>query len=340
MSEQEEVLSQDEIDALLDGVEDGDVNTGDDGSGGSNITEWDFGNRDYLTRAQYPALQVVNERFVRFARNSLYNMFRRPVEISIRDIRIQSFKEYKDSLYSPTSFTMLRSSSLRGTAMAVMEPALVYRLVDSFFGGQGRGFTGSEDREFTNTEIRVIKLAMDTMLKDFNEAWTPVTSVEFKIRSHEVNPQMAKISGPDDLVVVCGFNVELSETGGDIQFVMPYSMLEPIKDKLEAKADSGNDARDERFSVRLHQEAMGALVELVCTLPARSINLRQIADLQAGDVLMIDQPDEVSLSIEGVTCLKGSLGRSREYMAFQTTRSMSLEQASGEENIKHLAHKN
>ncbi|MCK5122413.1 MAG: flagellar motor switch protein FliM, partial [Methylococcales bacterium] len=229
-----DLLSQDEIDALLHGVDDGDVETetseGDDG----NTRSYDFNSQERIVRGRMPTLEMVNERVARYFRISLFNFLRRSAEISISGIQIQKFSEYIQGLFVPTNLNVVRFSPLKGRALIVMEPRLVFTAVDNFFGGGGQFYNKVEGREFTPTEMRVIRLIIDLLFKDLKEAWKPVIELEFEYLNSEVNPQFANIVSPTEIVVVSTIHVELEGGGGDISIAMPYAMIEPIRELLDA----------------------------------------------------------------------------------------------------------
>ena len=235
-----DLLSQDEIDALLHGVSGGDVETETD----EEVPEgeargYDFTSQDRIVRGRMPTLEMINERFARYFRISLFNMLRRAGEISVSGVQMLKFAEYVHSLFVPTSLNLVRVPPLRGTALFVLEPKLVFALVDNFFGGGGRFHTKIEGREFTPTELRVIQMVLDLAFKDLSQAWKPVMDVGFDYQSSEVNPHFANIVSPTEVVVVNTFRVELDGGGGDLHVTMPYSMVEPIRQLLDA-GGSGN----------------------------------------------------------------------------------------------------
>jgi flagellar motor switch protein FliM len=227
-----DILSQDEIDALLHGVEDGDVSTKDDLPPGE-ARKYDFTSQERIVRGRMPTLEMINERFARYFRISLFNMLRRSAEIAVVGIRMMKFSEYVHSLYVPTSLNLVRIRPLRGTSLFVIDPKLVFMLVDNFFGGEGRFYTKIEGREFTPTETRIIQMVLNAVFTDLKEAWAPVMKLDFEFQNAEVNPQFANIVSPTEVVVVSTFDVELDGGGGQLHVTMPYSMIEPIREHLD-----------------------------------------------------------------------------------------------------------
>lgn len=303
----DEVLSQEEIDVLLHGIDRGAVPTT-DGISGNGVQPYDFASQDRIVRGRMPTLEIINERFARHLRISLFNMLRRSAEIGVGGIQVVKFAEHIHSLYVPTSLNLIRVRPLRGTGLIVIDPMLVFRVVDSFFGGNGKFYTRIEGREFTPTESRVIRILLDAIFRDLREAWAPALGLEFEYLNSEVNPQFANIVSPSEVVVVSTFHVDLEGVGGNLYVTMPYGMIEPIRDVLDTGLMSDRSQADERWSESLRDELQQAPVELKGVLAEVPLSLRRLLTLQAGDVIPMDLPDEVTLCVEEVPSFRGELG--------------------------------
>ena len=308
-----DLLSQDEIDALLHGVDDGDVETDDEVDEGvaGDARQYDFNSQERIVRGRMPTLEMVNERFARYFRISLFNFLRRSAEISISGIQIQKFSEYVQSLFVPTNLNIVRFAPLRGRALIVMEPRLVFTAVDNFFGGDGQFYNKVEGREFTPTEMRIIRLIIDLIFKDLKEAWKPVLELDFEYMSSEVNPAFANIVSPAEIVVVSTVHIELEGGGGDINIAMPYSMIEPIRDLLDAGISSDQGESDNnRWQVSLRNEVMRSKVNVNSMLVEKKMKLSDVLHFKKGDVIPIDLPKEVMLRAESIPIFRGEVGLS------------------------------
>ena len=188
-----DLLSQDEIDALLNGADDSDDSQDSDAGGAEGSVDFDFSSQDRIVRGRMPTLELINERFARHLRISLFNMLRKTAEVSINGVQMMKFGEYQNTLYVPTSLNMVRFRPLKGTGLVTMEARLVFILVENFFGGEGRYHSRIEGREFTPTERRIVQLLLKIIFEDYKEAWSPVMGVEFEYLDSEVNPSMANI---------------------------------------------------------------------------------------------------------------------------------------------------
>ena len=306
-----ELLSQDEIDALLHGVDDGDVETESDLELQDGVArEFDFAAHDRIVRGRMPTLEMINERFARSFRISLFNMLRRSAEISVSGIQMVKFSEYVQSMFVPTSLNIVKIHPLRGSALCVFDPKLVFILVDNYYGGVGR-HAKIEGREFSATEQRVVSIVLEDAFKDLKDAWRPVMHVDFEFMNTEVNPQFANIVSPTEVVVVSTFHVELDGGGGDFQVTIPYSMVEPIRDLLDAGIASDIADKDERWVISLREEINIAEVTLSCALTDVSISLLEVLELKEGDILPIDMPEKITVRAEDIPILRGQLGEHR-----------------------------
>ena len=231
-----DLLSQDEIDALLDGVEGGAVSTGNDEPlPPGAVAAYDFTQQDRIVRGRLPTLEMVNERFARFFRAGVFNVLRKTCDVSVLGVSMVKFSEYVHSLALPSNMNMVRIKPLRGTALVVFEPRLVFTVIDNFFGGDGRFHARIEGRDFTPTESRVIQILLVELFAAMSEAWAPVFAMEFEYLSSEINPQFANIVSPTETVVVSRFHVELDGGGGEVHLTLPYAMIEPLRTLLDAK---------------------------------------------------------------------------------------------------------
>jgi len=306
---QTDLLSQEEIDALLHGVDSGDVETEPDLHARDGVARgFDFTSQDRIVRGRMPTLEMINERFARLLRISLFNLMRRSAEISVSGVKMSKFSEYVHSLFVPTSLNMVKIKPLRGTSLFVVDPKLVFILVDNFFGGDGRYHARIEGREFTPTEQRVIRMTLDQVFADLKKAWSPVMAIDFEYINSEVNPQFANIVSPTEVVVVSSFHVELDGGGGDFHVTMPYSMIEPIREFLDAGLQSDRSEVDERWVRALREEVKVAEVEVSSMLTETTLTLREVMNLKPGDVIPVDLPELVLLRAEGIPVVRGKFG--------------------------------
>ena len=311
----QDLLSQDEIDALLHGVDDGLVQAETAAEPGS-VKSYDLTSQDRIVRGRMPTLEMINERFARYTRISMFNLLRRSADVAVGGVQVMKFGEYVHSLYVPTSLNLVKIKPLRGTALFILDAKLVFKLVDNFFGGDGR-HAKIEGREFTPTELRVVRMVLEQAFIDLKEAWQAIMEVNFEYINSEVNPAMANIVGPSEAIVVSTFHIELDGGGGDLHVTMPYSMIEPVREMLDAGFQSDLDDQDERWSKALREDVLDVSVPLSATVARRQLRLRDILHMQPGDVIPVELEDELVMRANGVPSFKVKLGSHKGNQALQ-----------------------
>ena len=317
----QDLLSQDEIDALLHGVDDGLVQTEMAAEPGS-VKSYDLTSQDRIVRGRMPTLEMINERFARYTRISMFNMLRRSADVAVGGVQVMKFGEYVHSLYVPTSLNLVKIKPLRGTALFILDAKLVFKLVDNFFGGDGR-HAKIEGREFTPTELRVVRMVLEQAFVDLKEAWQAIMEVNFEYINSEVNPAMANIVGPSEAIVVSTFHIELDGGGGDLHVTMPYSMIEPVREMLDAGFQSDLDDQDERWVKALREDLLDVDVPLSATVARRQLRLRDILHMAPGDIIPVDLPEELIMRANGVPSFKVKLGSHKGNLALQVVEPIN-----------------
>ena len=243
----EKILDQDEIDALIHGVDSGAVST-EAPPGPGEVRNYDFQNQMRIVRGRMPTLEMINERFARLFRVSLYNLLRRSPEISVAPVGIKKFSEYVHTLHVPTNLNLVKINPFRGMALIVLDPKLVFAVVDNFFGGTGR-HAKIEGREFTATEQRIIHMILRSVFADLHVAWSHIADIEVDYIQSEINPHFANIVSPSEIVVVTSFHVDLDGVGGELHITMPYGMIEPLREILDSGMASDRVEKDRKSVV-------------------------------------------------------------------------------------------
>jgi flagellar motor switch protein FliM len=309
MAQQTDILSQDEIDALLHGVDGGDIDTDEDPfPADGEARPFNFATQERIVRGRMPTLEMINERFARYLRVHLFNLLRRSAEISVVGTRLTKFADYVHSLFVPTSLNLVRVSPLHGTALFVFDPKLVFVLVDNFFGGDGRFYTRIEGRDFTPMELRVIQNLLNTAFSDMAKAWEPVMELRFEFLNSEVNPQFANIVSPTEIVVINDFHIDLDGGGGNLHFTLPYSMIEPIREHLDTGLQSDRSGVDHRWLLALQEEVQLAEVEISSILTEATLSVEELLRVRPGDIIPVDLPKQVILNVEDVPLFRGRFG--------------------------------
>lgn len=303
----QDFLSQDEVDALLKGVtgEADEVKATTDTKG---VRPYNLATQERIVRGRMPTLEIINERFARQLRLGLFNFMRRTAEISVGPIRIVKYNEFIRNLVVPTNLNLVQAKPLRGTALFIFDPNLVFLVVDNLFGGDGRFHTRVEGRDFTQTEQRIIQRLLGVVFEEYEKSWKPVYELKFEYLRAEMNTQFANIATPNEVVVVTTFNIEFGSTAGEFHICMPYAMIEPVRDLLYSSVQGDHLEVDKRWLRLLAQQVQTAEVELTATLGHTAVTFNQILKMKAGDVIALDIPEAITAAVDGVPVMECHYG--------------------------------
>ncbi len=319
----DDILSQDEVDALLKGV----TGESDEEAQDENVTgvrPYNLATQERIVRGRMPGLEIINERFARLFRIGLFNFVRRSAEISVGPVRVMKYSEFIRNLVVPTNLNLVHLNPLRGTALFIFDPNLVFLVVDNLFGGDGRFHMRVEGRDFTATEQRIIQNMLNVVFEEMKKCWEPVFPVDFEYIRSEMNTQFANIATPSEVVVVTTFNIELGSGGGDFHVCLPYAMIEPIRDMLYSSMQGERMEVDERWAKMLTKQIQAAEVNLIATLGEAPVNLGQILNMQVGDVISLDIPEAIVAEVDGLPVLECKYGVLNGQYALKVNKILTM----------------
>ena len=318
-----EILSQDEVDSLLSGL-----------NGGAAEKEppppppadgcrpYDITAQKKIIRGRMPGLDIVNEKYVRGVKNSISNLLRKPVEFSAERMQVVRYGDFLNSMQVPANLNIFTMEPLEGYGLLVLEANLVFAFVNSMFGG-GQGFhTKVEGREFTQIELKIINRLVLTLLKEYETAWKAVHPLSLKYIRSEINPASAAVAAQTETLIVQEFSIDLDGTTHGISIGLPYPALEPISERLynsffveECGAGAG------RWRGYLEETLLDSRVELAVELGNAAITPGELIELQVGDIIQLGRKpeDPFEVLVEGIPKLSGSPGVSRGKRAVKVT---------------------
>lgn len=303
----ENFLSQDEVDALLDGVNGSDKSEELLPEGG--IRTYDLANQERIVRGRMPTLEIINERFARNLRVGLFNFMRKSPELAIGPVRVIKYSQFLRELVVPTNINIAAAKPLRGSALFVFEPMLVYGVIDTLFGGSGKFHTRIEGRDFTPTEQRIIQRMLDLVFEEYYKAWLPVFPLEFHYQRAEMHTQFANVATPSEIIVATSFRIEFSDAAvGSIHICLPYAMLEPVRDLLYNAMQGDSTEPDQRWVRLLSRQVQDAEVELIAILGNAQARLSDLAKMKNGDVIPFNVNELLPVMVDGVPVMDAHYG--------------------------------
>ncbi|WP_277187451.1 flagellar motor switch protein FliM [Caballeronia sp. BR00000012568055] len=303
----EEFMSQEEVDALLKGVT-GEVDQVADETQTSGVRPYNIATQERIVRGRMPGLEIINDRFARLLRVGIFNFMRRSAEISVGPVKVQKYSEFTRNLPIPTNLNLVHVKPLRGTSLFVLDPNLVFFVVDNLFGGDGRFHTRVEGREFTQTEQRIIGKLLNLVFEHYTASWKSVKPLTFEYMRSEMHTQFANVATPNEIVIVTQFTIEFGSIGGTLHICMPYSMIEPIRDVLSSPIQGEALEVDRRWVRVLSQQVQLAEVEVTVDLAEIRSSFERLLNLRAGDVLPIEIPEQVTAKVDGVPVMECGYG--------------------------------
>ena len=296
----QKILSQDEVDALLQGITGESQKLEEEEVPSGGIRDYNLANQERIVRGRMPTMEVINERFARNIRIGLFNLIRKSPEVSIGGIKVQKFSAFLREIVVPTNFNLVSVKPLRGSGLIVCDPSLVFAVIDSLFGGIGKFHTRIEGRDFSATELRVILRLVETIIAEYRRAWHGIYPLDLEYQRSEMQPQFANVATPSEIVVATAFTLEIGETSGSIHFCIPYSTLEPIRDVLYSTIQGDAAEPDRRWVNLLKQQIQSAQVDLIAELAHAPATVEQLLSFKPGDFIELDLEPVIQAKVDGV----------------------------------------
>ncbi|MBL8280127.1 MAG: flagellar motor switch protein FliM [Pelomonas sp.] len=319
----QQILSQDEVDALLQGItgESQKLEAEEEQVGG--IREYNLASQERIVRGRMPTMEIINERFARNIRVGLFNFIRKSPEVAIGGIKVQKYSAFLREIVVPTNFNIVSVRPLRGSGLIVCDPTLVFAVIDALFGGDGKFHTRIEGRDFSPTEQRVIQRLLEVLIAEYRAAWQGVYPLDLEYQRSEMQPQFANIATPGEVVVSTSFTLEIGDTVGTIHFCIPYATLEPIRDVLYSTIQADSGEPDRRWINLMTAQIQSAEVELVAELAQAPATVEQLLSLKAGDFIELDLQPAIQAKVAGVPVLECHYGTSNGKYALKIDHLMA-----------------
>jgi flagellar motor switch protein FliM len=318
-----QILSQDEVDALLQGITGESQKLEQEDVPKEGIRDYDLANQERIVRGRMPTMEIINERFARNIRVGLFNLIRKSPEVSVGGIKVQKYSAFLREIVVPTNFNIMAVRPLRGSGLVVCDPTLVFAIIDSLFGGAGKFHTRIEGRDFSPTEQRVILRLVEVISAEYARAWKGIYPIELDYQRSEMQPQFATIATPSEIVVCTSFTLEIGDTSGTIHFCIPYSTFEPIRDILYSTIQGDSTEPDRRWVKLLSREIQSATVNLVADLAHAPATVEQLLALKPGDFIELDLNPLVEAKVDGVPIMECYYGTSNGKYALRVENMLT-----------------
>ena len=331
----QQILSQDEVDALLQGITGESQKLKAEEVEAGAIRQYDLASQERIVRGRMPTMEIINERFSRNIRVGLFNFIRRTPEVAVGGIKVQKYSAFLREIVVPTNFNIMSVRPLRGSGLIVCDPTLVFSVIDALFGGAGKFHTRIEGRDFSPTEQRVITRLVDVISAEYRKAWNGVYPIDLEYQRSEMQPQFANVAAPSEIVVTSSFTLEVGETSGTIHFCIPYATLEPIRDILYSTVQGDSMEPDRRWVKLLTHQIQDAQVEVVAELARAGATVEQLLAFKPGDFVELDLEKIIQAKVDGVPIFECQYGTSNGKYSLKIERMLTNQHLSwlGESHV-------
>jgi flagellar motor switch protein FliM len=331
----QQILSQDEVDALLQGITGESQKLEQAEVPKEGIRDYNLAQQERIVRGRMPTMEIINERFARNIRIGLFNFIRKSPEVSVAGIKVQKYSAFLREIVVPTNFNIMAVRPLRGSGLIVCEPTLVFSVIDSLFGGAGKFHTRIEGRDFSATEQRIIRRLVDVITEEYKRSWHGIYPVELDYQRSEMQPQFATVATPSEIVVCSSFTLEIGDTSGTIHFCIPYATLEPIRDVLFSSIQGDSTEPDRRWVNLLTQQIQSAEVEVVAELGHAPATVEQLLAFKPGDFIELDLDKVIQGKVDGVPIFDCYYGTSDNRYALRVEKLLTTGNTNwlGDQNV-------
>ena len=318
----DKVLSQDEVDALLKGVASGEIDTDDAKEKIINgVRSYDFTSQERIIRGKMPGLEMINDAYSRLLRNSISSLIMKYIDVTVQNVETIKYSDFMRTIPMPSSINIITMEPLKGLSLLVIEAPLIFAFVEFFFGGTSAKYTKSEGRAFTQIEQKVIRKVVDVSLKDMALAWNAIAPIEPEYNSSEINPQFVSIVTPGEIVINIEVQIEIENFTGKMFICIPYSMVEPIKEKLYSGIHGDKFELDHRWAEVMKRSITDTHVNLTAEIGQANITFADLMKFDIGSIIPLNKSvsDELILKVEDVPKFKGLPGFSKGNQALKVT---------------------
>ena len=315
MSNTSRKLSSDEVSALMEGLQSGEITANSGLNNDVEVSDFTFGSDNLELLGDYYALRLINERFARLVRSIFLPMIRMQPKINPFPPEVKTYDEYSAGLNSFMSLTTSRIDELRGSMLLVLEPSFISVLTNCYYGGKLANFPSTKS-EFTATEDRIIEIVSDGMTQCLQNAWKDLMPITIRHQAREINPQFATLVESTDSVIICSFVVQLPNIdSASFDIIYPLQTLKPIASLLRSRVQSDVIDDDTSWKDRLENSIMNVPLPISAILSEPSVSLSELIKFKEGDIINLPRVDGVDFLVDDKILFKAEIGETNSQVA-------------------------
>ncbi len=318
----EQILTQEEIDALLKGLSEGEIPLKEEKVGHRELRRFDFIRHAKTRREHLPALQFIFDRFGKSFQSSLSVFIEEDVEVELKPIQYIRYEEFVRSLPLPTNMNVLVTENLKGFFIVVFDAKIIFAILEILFGAADVTPPRVEGREFTKIELGVIRKVLEIVSTEMEKAWEPVYRISCRYSRSEMNPAFITLISPEETVCVCEFSVSVASVNGWMKICIPYNILETIKDHLLTTPSREDMDMRKKWFEKLFERVKDVPLDARAILGRKSMVLKDFLELKPGSLFLLDKfvEDPVVIEIENKPKFEGRIGAYKGLKAVKIER--------------------
>ncbi|WP_297814205.1 flagellar motor switch protein FliM [uncultured Helicobacter sp.] len=336
-----DILSQEEIDALLDVVDDGSepemVEKPTNVVQQHQITLYDFKRPNRVSKEQLRAFRGIHDKMARSLSSQISAIMRSIVEIQLHSVDQMTYGEFLMSLPSPTSFNVFSMKPLDGTGVLEINPSIAFPMIDRLLGGKGDPYEST--REFSDIELNLLDTILRQMMQNLKEAWGPVTEIFPTVDVKESSPNVVQIVAQNEIVIMVVMEIIIGHSSGMMNLCYPVISLESVLSRLASRDIMLSETSSKKSRNKELQALLGgAKVNVAAMLGETKLNMHEILDLEIGDIVRLDRPadDTVIINVDGREKFLASIGLHRYRKTIEVKEMIKTEKDQVKEILEML----
>ncbi len=302
------ILTEDEVDTLLDGVETGEVDTEEAAPAPDEVVAFDFRQEHNILVSKLPKLGKLNDKLIMALQKRFLDVYKTEVEVKLAFLHTARFHELRASLQKPSNMNILTVNPGQLPGLIVLDPKLLYILVDNYFGGSGDLAGRQPTTTFTNIELKMSEQFLSHLVREWETIWSDVLSMSLAITGREENPSLVQHIAPNEVMFQAVYQIGFSGHFGECHVVIPYSIIESVKEILGSEGPTEDPKSDAQWQARLAEEVGAANVGVSSSIEGLQLTLKELIELAPGDVVPLEMPETIALRVEDIPVYEGHFG--------------------------------
>lgn len=303
------VLTEEEVDTLLDGVENGDVDVEETESAAPDeVVAFDFRQEHNILVSKLPKLGKLNDKLILALQKRFLEVYKTDVEVKLAFLHTSRFHEMRSHLSKPSNMNIVSVNPGQLPGMIVLDPRLLYILVDHYFGGSGDLAGRQPTKTFSPIELKMSEQFLQHLIREWETIWSEILPMSLAVSGREENPSLVQHIAPNEVVFQAAYQVGFNGHFGECHIVIPYSVIESVKEILGSEGPAEDAKNDAQWQARLAEEVGAATVSVSSAIEGLQLTLKELIELSPGDVVPLDMPETIALRVEDIPVYEGHFG--------------------------------